>query len=116
MALSKTRLQAVDLDDIERQIREIAPRRNDDRLAELAKLVGLNLGGGRVRAIPATPISPSDRDQENGQAADAESAQDFGGSVEQASDDAEGRGPDQPDAPAPRALERSQRRSRALGL
>jgi hypothetical protein len=54
---SKNPLQAVDLDDLERQIREIAPRRSDNRLAELGRIVGWKLGGVRVDAVRAGPVA-----------------------------------------------------------
>ena len=44
MTLSKTSVQPLDLDDLERQLREVAasslPRKSDDPLAELARIVG----------------------------------------------------------------------------
>ena len=44
MTLSKNSVQPLDLDDLERQLREVAvssiPRKSDDPLAELARIVG----------------------------------------------------------------------------
>ncbi|MBV9135538.1 MAG: hypothetical protein JO357_00640, partial [Hyphomicrobiales bacterium] len=44
MNLSKSSVQPLDLDDLERQLREVAvsslPRRSEDPLAELARIVG----------------------------------------------------------------------------
>jgi cell division septation protein DedD len=53
MTLSKTSVQPIDLDDLERQLREVAvsslPAKKDDPLAELARIVGRDKS---LRAIP----------------------------------------------------------------
>ncbi|SEE15254.1 Sporulation related domain-containing protein [Rhizobiales bacterium GAS191] len=126
MTLSKTSVQAVDLDDLERQMRDVAiPKRSDDRLAELARIVGRNLGGivgGREQAASAAPVQPAVRDgsfDEDEPHAEYGSAQDSDGSVDQSfdGDDVE-RVPDTSDtALAQRALKmRSLRSPRALAL
>jgi hypothetical protein len=59
MTLSKASVQPIDLDDLERQLREVAvsslPKRSDDPLAELARIVGRDkslrsIVGGRAQA------------------------------------------------------------------
>ncbi len=60
MTLSKASVQPIDLDDLERQLREVAvsslPKRSDDPLAELARIVGRDkslrsIVGGRAQAL-----------------------------------------------------------------
>ena len=60
MSLSKTSAQGVDLDDLEQHVVAI-PKRNGDPLAELARIVGRDLGrlGGRQQSAPATPVQSS---------------------------------------------------------
>jgi hypothetical protein len=65
MTLSKTSVQPIDLDDLERQLREVAvsslPQKNDDPLAELARIVGRDkaglrsIAGGRSNAPEPAP-------------------------------------------------------------
>jgi hypothetical protein len=64
MSLSKTSVQPVDLDDLERQLREVAvssaPKKNEDPLSELARIVGRekplrSIVGGRAEAAQAVP-------------------------------------------------------------
>jgi SPOR domain len=58
MTLSETSVQGVDLDDLERQMRDVIPKTSDDRLAEIARQIGRSLGGppgGRERAASVTP-------------------------------------------------------------
>ncbi|SEE77389.1 Sporulation related domain-containing protein [Rhizobiales bacterium GAS188] len=64
MTLSKTSVQPIDLDDLERQLREVAvsslPKKKDDPLAELARIVGRDkplraVPGGRAQAPEAAP-------------------------------------------------------------
>jgi hypothetical protein len=117
MALSKTRPQAVDLDDIEREIREIARKSSDDQLvAELAQMVGRNTGGVHVGPLRAGPLQASDRDKRNYQAPDDGSAQVSVVSAEQALDDVVEPRPDDACAAATIPGNRVRRQSRALGL
>ena len=64
MKLSKTSVQSVDLDDLERQLREVAvsslPKKNEDPLGELARIVGRekplrSIVGGRAEAGQSVP-------------------------------------------------------------
>jgi hypothetical protein len=59
MTVSKTSVQSIDLDDLERQLREVAvsslPKQKDDPLSELARIVGRekplrSIPGGRAQA------------------------------------------------------------------
>src|ERR1700694_666814 len=93
MTLSETSDQGDDLDDLERKMRTVPlPNRSDDRLAELARMVGRNVGGvlgGRQQAVPAAPVKPSARDRsfdEDKVHARVGSARDSEGSIDQALD------------------------------
>jgi len=97
---------------IERQIREIAPRRSDDPVAELGRIVGRNLGRMRVGPTRAAPTQP--RDMENDQAAEDGSAQRSRGSVEQTLSSGVEPIPDELASPAMKKL--GQGRAHALGL
>ncbi|MFI5013535.1 MAG: SPOR domain-containing protein [Hyphomicrobiales bacterium] len=64
MSLRKTSVQSIDLDDFERRLREIAvsslPRKNEDSLAKLARIVGrdksqLSIAGGRAEPVEPVP-------------------------------------------------------------
>jgi hypothetical protein len=59
MTSSKNSVQPLDLDDLERQLREVAvsslPRKNDDPLAELARIVGRDNPQRAVEAQPSFP-------------------------------------------------------------
>jgi hypothetical protein len=116
MTLSKTSVPTVDLDDIERQLREIAiPRSSDVGLAELARIVGQNLGRAllsRERGSPAS-VQPKVRAVAGKRHVKDGSAQGSRGSVEQALDG----GVVPLGALAPRALKkRSHLRSSALAF
>jgi hypothetical protein len=71
MTLSKTSVQSIDLDDLERQLREVAvssaPKKNEDPLSELARIVGRekplrSIVGGRAEAPQsvAQPVVAND--------------------------------------------------------
>src|SRR6516225_2496500 len=70
MSVSKTSVQSVDLDDLERQLREVAvsslPKRKDDPLSELARIVGRDkslrsIVGGRAQVDPVhQPVVAND--------------------------------------------------------
>lgn len=113
MELLHGRAQAVDVDNIERQIREIARRKSDARLvAELARILGRNVG--QVRVSPSETAPSSDR---NDQDVDDGFSQGPDESVELASHRAVDLKPDELEALAPPALSApSRRRLRALGL
>jgi hypothetical protein len=107
--------QAVDLDDVERQIREIDPRSTEDRLAQLARIVGRNMGGVREGPSSGGALRPSDREKKNDQEPENESAKGSREWIEQALDT--GAGPDSLRALAPRvSQDGSRRQSRALVL
>jgi hypothetical protein len=83
MALSKTPVQAVDTDDIEQQIREIVCRNDENRLiAELARIVGRNIGEVPVTRASTALVEPIDRDK-NDEESGRGSAPGFGRSAEQ---------------------------------
>jgi sporulation related protein len=124
MTSSKTSDQGVDLDDLERQMRTVPlPNRSDDRLAELARMVGRNVSGvlgGRQQVAPAAPIKPSAPDRsfdEDEVHTEVGSARDSHASVDQAiHGDGVERVPESSDA-APRASKkRSHPSSRALAF
>jgi hypothetical protein len=121
MTMSKTSVQAVDLDNLERQMRDIAIfKRSDDRRAELARIVGQNLGGlptGRYASV--LPFQSSIRDDMDEPQAEDGPAQDSEGSIGHALDgDSVGSVPDTPDAALSRrpSRRRSHLSSRALAL
>jgi hypothetical protein len=118
MTLSETSVQAVDLDDLERQMRDVIPKRSDDPLTELGRLVGRSLGGstgGREQAASVTPhpkVSAGSLDEDK---AHAEVESPLGSKVpvdQSLHDDNLARIPNAPDAAfAPRALKKRSRLS-----
>jgi hypothetical protein len=123
MTLSRTSVDGIDLDDLERQMRDV-PTGTDNRLAELARQVARSLGGlrgGREQAASATPqqrVSAGSLDEDKTHAEGA-SAQGLEVPIDQSlHDDGLARLPNAPEAAlSSRALEkRGPLSSRALAL